>query len=120
MPTKQEKSQHPIDNLGNFEALVLTSVVTLGPERAYGMTIHEEVERIANRLVVSLGAIYTTLERLERKGLVKSWYADATTDRGGRPRRYFQLEAAGQLALNQALAQSAAMASALKTAEGLA
>jgi PadR family transcriptional regulator, regulatory protein PadR len=120
MPTKQEKPQHPIDNLGQFEAWVLTATVTLGPERAYGMTIHEEVERLSKRLVVSLGAIYTTLERLERKGLVKSWYADATTDRGGRPRRYFQLEAAGQRALNEALAQSAAMASALRTAEDIA
>jgi len=82
------------------------------------MTIHEEVETLSRRRIVSLGSIYTTLERLENKGLVSSWFADATTERGGRPRKYFRIEAAGQRALQHAVNQAATMANALKTAKG--
>ena len=119
MPTTQEKTQHPIDNLGHFECWILTAIVTLGAENAYGMTIHEEVERLSGRRIVSLGSIYTTLERLENKGFVTSRFADATTERGGRPRKYFKIEAAGQRALNGAVQQANAMVNALKTAEGV-
>lgn len=118
MTTTQEKA-HPIDNLGHFEGWILTAIMTLGAENAYGMTIHEAVERLSGRRIVSLGSIYTTLDRLEKKGLVASRFADATTERGGRPRKYFKIEAAGQRALNSTFQQANAMLRALKTAEGL-
>jgi DNA-binding PadR family transcriptional regulator len=120
MPTKQEKTAHPVDNLGLFETWILIAIVTLGPERAYGMTVHEEVERLSKRPIVSLGAIYTAVDRLEKKGFVKSRFAEGSTDRGGRPRRYLKIEAAGQRALNQSVAQAAAMAAAMRPAERLA
>jgi PadR family transcriptional regulator, regulatory protein PadR len=118
MPTSQEKSsRQPVDSLGSFEQWLLTAVMTLGPNRAYGMTIHEEVERLSKRPIVSLGAIYTAIDRLEKKGFVTSKFADATTDRGGRPRRYVEITAAGQRALHYALDQAAAMTAALRPAE---
>jgi PadR family transcriptional regulator PadR len=116
----QENTTHPVDNLGQFETWILIAIVTLGPERAYGMTVHAEVERLSKRPIVSLGAIYTALDRLEKKGFVSSRFADESTDRGGRPRRYLKIEAAGQRALNYTLSQAAAMASALRPAGGLA
>src|SRR6266852_4764858 len=87
------------DNLGEFEVLNLAAVCMLG-ENAYGMTIHERVEELADGTRgVSLGSVYTTLDRLERKGYVKSWFSDPTPERGGRSKRYFEITAAGEKAL---------------------
>jgi PadR family transcriptional regulator len=105
--------QQQIETLGQFEAWILTAVARLGPRRAYGMTIHEEVEELSGRPVVSLGAIYTALDRLEKKGMVSSEFGDATPERGGRPKRFFKIEAAGQTALTNAINQAKAMAAAL-------
>ena len=64
----------------------------LGSENAYGMTIHEQVEKLAARVrAVSLGSVYTTLDRLEQKGHVKSWFGGATKQRGGRSKRFFEI-----------------------------
>ena len=102
--------------LRDFEQLVLTAVMTLG-DNAYGMTIHEQVEEfVGTWRVVSLGAVYTTLERLEKKGFVSSWYGDPTPERGGRSKRFFKIEAAGQLALKQALRGAANVVEAAKLA----
>ena len=66
------------DNLGEFEMLILSALMMLG-QNAYGMTVHEQVEKLADGLrSVSLGAVYTTLDRLEIKGYVKSWFSDPT------------------------------------------
>ncbi len=81
------------DFLGAFEEIVLLAVVHLG-EDAYGMTIRQEIERRAGR-AVSIGAVYSTLDRLEAKGHVSSRYADPAAERRGRARRYFTLEPAG-------------------------
>jgi PadR family transcriptional regulator PadR len=110
----------PVDTLGQFEAWILTTVVTLGPRNAYGMTIHEEVEKLSGRKIVSLGAVYTTLDRLEAKGMVSSHFADPTPERGGRSKRYFRIEAAGQSALSHSIEQSTAMERALRGARRLA
>jgi DNA-binding PadR family transcriptional regulator len=93
------------DYLGEFEQLALTAVTLLVPERCYGMTIHERMEELASgRRVVSLGAVYTTLDRLEKQGYVKSWFGGATEERGGRSKRFFEITAAGQRALENSLA----------------
>jgi len=92
-----------IGSLGEFEVLVLTGVIAAGDD-AYGMVIHEQVEALVSaKRNVAIGAIYTTLGRLEEKGYVKSWYGEATAERGGRAKRYFHVTGSGQRALNQAL-----------------
>ncbi len=89
------------ESLGQFEQLVLTAILTLR-EDAYGITIHEKVQELAHPKIVSLGAIYVTLDRLEDKGLVASRLSDPTPERGGRAKRYYHLEGAGEIALQEA------------------
>ena len=83
--------------LGNFEEQVLLAVQRLHPN-AYGVTIMGLLEEVRGA-PVALGAIYTTLERLERKGYVKSWRSAPTPERGGRSKRMFELQALGEQAL---------------------
>ena len=71
--------------LGEFEQLVLLAILRLG-EDAYGVTIAGELERRAGRLVPR-GALYTTLDWLENKGLLRSRLGDPLPERGGRARR---------------------------------
>jgi DNA-binding PadR family transcriptional regulator len=86
--------------LGEFEQLVLIAVVRLG-ESAYGATIRRDIEsRTARRL--SISAVYTTLDRLEQKGCVRSWIGDPTPQRGGRRRKHFELLPLGARALKAA------------------
>lgn len=87
------------DFLGAFEEIVLLALIHLGDD-AYGMTIRREIEERAGRHV-SIGAVYSTLDRLESKGLVASRYADGSETRRGRARRYFSLEPQGSRALNR-------------------
>jgi PadR family transcriptional regulator PadR len=86
---------------GSFEQLVLLAVLRLG-EQAYGMTVRRELEERAEQSV-SLGAVYTTLERLEKKGYVQSRSAPGGAEREGRAKRFFTVEAAGVEALRRAL-----------------
>ena len=60
--------------LGEFEYLLLSAAARLG-EGAYGAAIRREIEG-ATRLSCSIGALYTTLDRLEAKGLVRTWMGD--------------------------------------------
>jgi DNA-binding PadR family transcriptional regulator len=82
------------DYLGEFEQMVLLSVMRLG-RGAYGLAIKDELESVAGRSPSS-GALYTTLDRMERKGLVESRPGEASSERGGRPRRYVKLTPAGE------------------------
>lgn len=92
------------ETLGEFEVLVLTAVIAAA-ENSYGMVIHEGVEDlVATGRNVSIGAVYTTLGRLEEKGFVTSSNGPAGGDRGGRPRRYFDVTASGDRALRDSLA----------------
>jgi PadR family transcriptional regulator PadR len=79
--------------LGEFEYLLLTAAVRLG-EDAYGAAIRQEIEAATGRRC-SIGALYTTLDRLETKGLVKTWMGDATPQRGGRAKRMVRVNAKG-------------------------
>lgn len=85
------------DYLGEFEHMVLLSVMRLGDE-AYGLAVKEELEAVAGR-TPSSGALYTTLDRLERKGLLESREGESSPERGGRPRRYLGLTAQGRAML---------------------
>jgi PadR family transcriptional regulator, regulatory protein PadR len=82
--------------IGEFEYLLLTATVRLG-EDAYGAAIRREIEEATERRC-SIGALYTTLDRLETKGLVKTWMGDATPQRGGRAKRMVRVTAKGVLA----------------------
>ena len=79
--------------LGEFEYLLLSSAARLG-EGAYGAAIRQEIE-ISTRHRCSLGALYTTLDRLEAKGLIDTWMGGATPQRGGRPKRMVRVTAKG-------------------------
>jgi len=85
--------------LGEFEQFILLAILKLG-EGAYGSTIRQVLaETIARD--VTIGALYTTLERLEKKGLVESKMGEATAERGGRAKKYFKVSAQGQSALKR-------------------
>ena len=86
---------------GSFEQLVLLAVLRLG-ERAYGMTVRQELEEQTEN-AVSLGAVYATLERLEKKGYVSPRSAPGGAEREGRAKRFFIVEGAGVQALRRAL-----------------
>jgi PadR family transcriptional regulator, regulatory protein PadR len=79
--------------LGEFEYLLLTAAVRLG-EDAYGAAIRQEIESATGRRC-SIGALYTTLDRLETKGLVETWMGDATPQRGGRAKRMVRVTVKG-------------------------
>lgn len=93
--------------LGEFEHLLLLAVMRLGDE-AYGVTMRREIEARTGRSV-SLGAIYPTMDRLEERGLITSRMGPPTGERGGRSRRYFRLEPAGERAIRATRAMLASM-----------
>ncbi|MGH7505338.1 MAG: PadR family transcriptional regulator [Longimicrobiales bacterium] len=88
------------EHLGEFEQLVLLAVARLGAD-GYGTTIRREIERRTGRSV-SVGALYATLERLERKGHVTAREGEPTARRGGRAKRHYRLSGAGVHALGEA------------------
>jgi PadR family transcriptional regulator, regulatory protein PadR len=94
-----------------FEQLVLLAILHLG-ENAYGMTIRREIEDRTERRT-SLGAVYTTLDRLEKKGYVASWTGSPAPQRGGRSKRLFKVQPLGRAALRNSAAILAAMAAGL-------
>jgi PadR family transcriptional regulator, regulatory protein PadR len=79
--------------IGEFEYLVLTAAIHLD-EDAYGAAIRREIEAATERRC-SIGALYTTLDRLETKGFVKTWMGDSTPQRGGRAKRMVCVTAKG-------------------------
>jgi PadR family transcriptional regulator, regulatory protein PadR len=87
-------------SLGEFEQIVLLAILRLGDD-AYGVTIRSEIAACTER-EPSPGALYTTLDRLEEKGLVNSTLGESTPQRGGRAKRYFTVSAAGVDAVTQA------------------
>ena len=104
------KSSSPA--LGDFEQLVLLGVERLG-EDAYGAAIRQEIHARSGR-DVSINAVYTTLDRLERKGLLRSWVGEPTPQRGGRRRKFYALRPAGLTALRQAYHAFTRMAAGLE------
>lgn len=90
------------DFLGEFEQVVLLAVLRQDNE-GYGMSIRREIEESVGR-DVTIGAVYATLDRLERKGFVRSREGEATPERGGRARKHFALTPDGAAALRTARA----------------
>lgn len=85
--------------LGEFEQIVLLAMARVG-DQAYAVSIHDEILRTTGRSV-SIPAVYVTLSRLEKKGLVSSWMGEPSPKRGGRAKRYFELSDEGRDALEE-------------------
>lgn len=89
--------------LGELEQLVMLASLRLGDD-AYAVSIRDEIEA-RTKIALGRSSVYVTLDRLDRKGYVTSWFADPTPERGGKAKRYFRLTPAGRRAL--ATAESA-------------
>jgi DNA-binding PadR family transcriptional regulator len=100
------------EQLGAFEQLLLLTLLRIG-EDTYGVPIRDEIEARTTR-VVSPGAIYTALDRLERRGLVRSRLGEPTPQRGGKRKRYYQITTRGSQAAARAHHSLAQMARGLK------
>ncbi|MFN8582109.1 MAG: PadR family transcriptional regulator [Gemmatimonadaceae bacterium] len=87
--------------LGELEQLILLAVIRLGDD-AYGITVQQEIAEQAGRRV-TLGAVYSTLARLEEKGLVASRAGAPTPTRGGRSKKLYRVLPAGRSALRESL-----------------
>lgn len=85
--------------IGEFEELVLLAVASLN-EKAYGVSIKELIQERTDRSI-SIGALHSTITRLEEKGLLKSWLGEPTQERGGRRKRYFEVTHQGKVALHE-------------------
>ena len=97
--------------LGEFEQLLLLAMVRLG-ENAYGATLRKDIEKRTGR-TIAIGAVYTALDRLERKGYVASRVGQPTPERGGRRKRFYRLEPRGATALNHSYRDFKSMAEGL-------
>ena len=106
--------------LGDFEQLILFALIRLGAD-AYGVTIRNQIEARTGR-AVSPGALYTALDRLEKRGLVASRLGDPTPQRGGKRKRLYTLQPAGERALARVYESMRLMASGvasrLRTSKG--
>lgn len=89
-----------MNSLGEFEEIVLLIVASQGSE-SYGLSITKIIEDEIKR-PVTLSSVHTALYRLEEKRMVKSKIGGATTSRGGRRKRLFQITAEGKKALSSA------------------
>ncbi len=87
---------HERQILGEVEQLVLLVILRLG-EDSYAVPIRQELAR--NGVKLTRGSVYVTLDRLERKGYVRSWFDDPTPEPGGKARRCFRIERSGVSAL---------------------
>src|SRR5260221_4024042 len=91
--------------LGRFERDILVVIAQLRGE-GYSVNIAEKAEQLTGRSI-SLGAVYATVDRLEKKGLVRSRLSEATPERGGKPKRYYSITAPGERALAETRAADA-------------
>lgn len=105
-----------LDYLGEFEHFVLLALVRL-EDKAYGITIRDTIQARAGR-EVSLGAVYSTLRRLQGKGYVESWVGEPTAQRGGRAKKYFRLTDRGGRTLYAAQQRLARMSGGLQVLPG--
>ena len=96
MATRQPSNS---SSLGEFEHIVLLTLVRLGDE-AYGMSVRTTINELIGR-DISIGAIYTTLERLQGKGYVDSRMGESTAKRGGRAKKYFFVTGKGRKVLKE-------------------
>jgi len=87
-------------HLGEFQEVALLTILVLGNE-AYGVSIKQEINKNVNR-AISRGALHTALTRLEEKGYLTSRQGEANAERGGRPKRYYEVTNKGKSVLTEA------------------
>ena len=83
--------------LGELEQLVLLAAIRLA-DQAYAVSIRDLIEAETG-IAITRSSVYVTLDRLDRKGYVASWFGDPTPERGGKAKRHFRVTAAGRRAL---------------------
>ena len=88
----------PPNSLAEFELLVMLAALRLGDLEAYTVSIATDIEEKTGRSVRSAN-VYTTLQRLEKKGLIVTHLGEARPERGGKPRRLVTIEPAGLAAM---------------------
>ncbi len=94
--------------LGEFEHLTLVALLRLG-NGAYGAAIRREIRERTGR-DASIGTVYMTLARLERKKMIVSYVGNPTSQRGGRRRRHYLIKTEGEQALGRAYRAFVSMA----------
>ena len=103
--------------LSDFEFMILLAVLRVGDE-AYGVPIGHEIERVAKRSITR-AALYTALDRLQRRHLVTSALGQPTAERGGRAKRYFSVTPRGLQAIRQTQRSFVALWSGIPELRGL-
>lgn len=88
----------PEKHLGEFEELVLLAILGLSNDKTYAVPIQQRIAHDARRNT-TLGGVYRTLNRLEKKGFVRSWLGEATPERGGKRKRLYTVTGFGQTAV---------------------
>jgi PadR family transcriptional regulator PadR len=106
----------PADSLHEFELLVMLAALRLGPDAAYTVTIADEITQHTGR-AVRRANVFTTLQRLEDKGLVSTRLGDPRPERGGRPPRLVTVRAEGRRAVQATAGAIQAMMGGLLDAE---
>jgi DNA-binding PadR family transcriptional regulator len=101
--------------LAEFELYVSLAVARLG-DGAYGAAIRQEIESRTGR-PVSIGALYTTMARLEEKALLRSLPVEAEPGQRGRPRKYCTLTPEGEEAVRHSLEMLGRMTEGLPLAD---
>ena len=99
--------------IGEFEVLVLMSLLRLG-NGAYGASIRRDIEERTVR-DVAIGTVYMTLARLEEKRMICSYIGNPSRHRGGRRRKHYLMDTAGQRALGRAWRTFKAMSDGLQS-----
>ena len=102
-----EPSDYYAPILGEFEQVVLLALVRLG-NGAYGATIRREIRERTGR-DASVGTVYMTLGRMEKKKMIASYIGIPSAYRGGRRRKHYLIDAEGQRALGRAFRAFTAM-----------
>jgi PadR family transcriptional regulator PadR len=87
------------DRLGEFEELTLLAVKAIDTQ-AYGVPVQQFVEKATGRNV-AMGAVYAALERLERKGYLRSAMSEPSPERGGKSKRLYDVTPAGMQTLRE-------------------
>lgn len=101
------------ETIGDFEQRILLALLRLGSD-AYGVTIRGDIETRTGR-TVSPGALYTALTRMEKRGLVSSRLGEPTPERGGKRKRLYTVQPAGERALARVYESLRLMASGMAT-----
>lgn len=107
----------PSDSLAEFELLVMLATLRLGPGEAYTVSIADDIAARTGRSVKRAN-VYTTLQRLETKGLVSTRLGDPRPERGGRPRRLVSVEPSGMSAVRNTTGAIQAMVGELSSVLG--